>query len=207
MMRKRENPHHSIWAKFLVWRCATYKPYSCSHAAGEQRFACHLQTLQLFPRSRKTDDFLATYNPTVSQLFPHSSVQSKPSAFANPVQFSCKFGDSSFLLQLFPRSRKTLILFATYKPYSQSVVPTQFSSVKTMRICKPCSVQFSCKFGDWIVLLLTNPTVVPTQQKNIDFPATYKPYSCSHAAEKQKVTSSHGDACGFPKVREMQIRQ
>ena len=45
MMRKRENPHHSIWATMLVWRCATYKPYSCSHAAEKQGFARHLQTL------------------------------------------------------------------------------------------------------------------------------------------------------------------
>ena len=175
MMRKRENPHHSIWAKFLVWRCATYKSYSCSHAAGEQRFACHLQTLQLFPRSRKTDDFLATYNPTVSQLFPRSSVQSKPSAFANLVQFSCKFGDSRFLLQLLPRSRKTLMLFATYKPYSQSVVPTQFSSVQTMRICKTCSVQFSCKFGDSSFLL----QLLPRNRKTDILFATYKPYGQS----------------------------
>ena len=73
------------------------------------------------------------------------------------VQFSCKFGDSSVLLQLLPRSRKTLILFATYKPYSQSVVPTQFSSVQTMRICKTCSVQFCCKFGDSSFLLQLLP--------------------------------------------------
>ena len=91
------------------------------------------------------------------------------------VQFSCKFGDSSFLLQLLPRSRKTLILFATYKPYKQSVVPTQFSSVQTMRICKPCSVQFSCKFGDSSFLL----QLLPRSRKTEILFATYKPYSQS----------------------------
>ena len=143
---------------------------------------CHLQILQLFPRNKRTTVCLSLTNPTVvpaqqenrwfsCHLQPYSrsvvptqfsSVPSKPSAFANPVQissvqFSCKFGDSSFLLQLLPRSRKTLILFATYKPYSQSVVPTQFSSVQTMRICKTCSVQFCCKFWDSSFLLQLLP--------------------------------------------------
>ena len=44
------------------------------------------------------------------------------------------------------RERMQLLVSQSLKPYSQSVVPTQFSSVKTVRICKPCSVQFSCKF-------------------------------------------------------------
>ena len=188
MMRKRENPHHSIWAKFLVWRCATYKPYSCSHAAGEQRFACHLQTLQLFPRSRKTDDFLATYNPTVSQLFPRSSVQSKPSAFANPVQFSsvvnletqasffscyrvaekqrfCSPLTNPTVSQWFPRSS------VLSKPCAFAN-PVQFSSIVTSETGVSCYLQtlqlFPRSTKTAMFLLPTKLTVVPTQQKLYD---------------------------------------
>ena len=92
MMRNRENPHHGVWATRVIWRCAvhtilydfrttykslscshaqknddlpaTCKPYSCSHAAKKQRLSCHLQTLQLFPRDRKTTIFLPLTNST-----------------------------------------------------------------------------------------------------------------------------------------------
>ena len=43
---------------------AAYKAYNCFHAAEQQRFSCHLQTLQLFPRSKKTTVCLSLTNPT-----------------------------------------------------------------------------------------------------------------------------------------------
>ena len=82
-------------------------------------------------------------------------------------------------MSVVPAQQKNADFLVIYKAYSQSVVPTQFSSVKNMLICKPCSVQFSCKFRKTLIVLpLTNPTVVPTQQENndfLDFLATYNP--------------------------------
>ena len=75
------------------------------------KHSCHLQTLQLFPRTEKR--WLSCHLQT---------------------------------LQLFPRSRKTMMF-----------------------------------------LPLTNPTAVPTQQKSDDLPATYKPYSCSHAQKNLQL--------------------
>ena len=46
-------------------RGTTYKPYSCSAAAEKHWFSWHLQTLQLFPRNRKTTISLTLTNPTV----------------------------------------------------------------------------------------------------------------------------------------------
>ena len=135
--------------------------------------------LQLLPRGRKTQTLFATHKPYSQSVVPtqFSSVQTMRICKPCSVQFTCKFGNSSFLLQLLPRSRKTKILFATYKPYSQSVVPTQFSSVKTMRICKPCSVQFNCKFGESSFLL----QLLQRTRKTLTLIlfATYKPYSQS----------------------------
>ena len=99
MMCRREHPHHEVWAAVVLWRSATYKPYSCSHAnrkttiflpltnptvvptqTGKQRSSCYLQALQTLACSRKTTMFLLPTiltNPTVVpyhlqtlQLFP-----------------------------------------------------------------------------------------------------------------------------------------
>ena len=125
----------------------TESPAASSHAAEKHHYSCHLQTLQLFSRCRKATISLPLTNPTVvptQQKNIDFLATYKLHSWSHATRthsFSCYLQT----LQLFPRSRKTLIF-----------------------------------------LPLTSPTIVPTQQNNINFPATYKPYSCSHAAEKHR---------------------
>ena len=132
-----------------------YKPYNFSHAGEKQRLSCHIQTLQLFPRS------LVNYKP---YSFSHAAEQQR---------FSCHLQT----LQFFPRNRKTMIFLAITKP---TVVPTQQKNNDFLSTYKPynCShatekQRFSCQLQSLqlfprgskttIFWAFRNLTIVPTQ--------------------------------------------
>ena len=47
----------------------------------------------------------------------------------------------------------------------------------------------------------TNPTIVPTQQKEKDLHGSYEPYNC------WALTKVYADSCGLPELREVQSIQ
>ena len=135
MMRKREDPHHRVWVTTFTWKRAVH--------------------IILY-------DFRTIYKPSFWCYLLKNSSTKLHSTHGLGKSFS--YGDVPLTNPtVVPTQQENNGLPVTYKPYScsraagkpmiflpfttlQSIScshAVQFSSVKTVRICKPCSVQFS----------------------------------------------------------------